>query len=149
MGKHTNFKAQVHVYGIFLHYMRVYCKPTIICDDYILRFTWNDLFCGNKFSWLSLIHTRFFITLHLNGKYWSVARNNRDNQAFVNNSLFTVYLKLRIFLNVEGRSDWLAVDHPALLNSYMDILNLEYCIQGNIRPGFIFAPFTLAASGRI
>lgn len=51
MGKHTNFKAQVHVYGIFLHYMRVYCKSTIICDDYmyILRLDTCTYICIYKY----------------------------------------------------------------------------------------------------
>lgn len=49
MGKHTNFKAQVHEYGIFLHYMRVYCKSTIICDDYILRLDTCTYICIYKY----------------------------------------------------------------------------------------------------
>lgn len=49
MGKHTNFKAQVHVYGIVLHYLRVYCKSTIICADYILRLDTCTYICIYKY----------------------------------------------------------------------------------------------------
>lgn len=38
-----------------------YCKPTIICDNLIARFTKDELVRDNLFSRPNLIYTGFFI----------------------------------------------------------------------------------------
>lgn len=61
----------------------MYCKPTIILDDFFSQFTRDELVCGNYFC-NQVLSTPVFFLLQLFGKYWSAAKNIRDNEALVN-----------------------------------------------------------------
>lgn len=54
-------------------------KPNITCihDDFIPQFTWDKMVCAEYNFHL------FFLLQHY-GKYWSTARNIRDNEALQN-----------------------------------------------------------------
>lgn len=59
----------------------MYCKPTFLRDNFILRFTGDELVCGYLFFDQALSTPMLF--LHPNTKDWIAARNFRD-EAFMN-----------------------------------------------------------------
>lgn len=60
--------------------LQINCNPTFILYNFILRLTWDKLVCGNLFSWPSLIHILFVITI-IYAKDWLAAKNICDDKS--------------------------------------------------------------------
>lgn len=76
--------------------LQIYCNPTFILYDFILRLTWDKLVCDNLFSWPSLIHILFVITIIRQGlacgkKYLQWQKFHEDRRKFLTHEQKLVY----------------------------------------------------------
>lgn len=75
---------EVNMFNIYLRSfaskMQV-LKTSYNCDDFILRFNWDELLRGDFFA--SKPYSHFFY-LFLHGKYWSAPINIRSSKGLVN-----------------------------------------------------------------
>lgn len=81
---------------LVVHALQIYCNPTFILYNFILRLTWDKLVCDNLFSWPSLIHILFVITIIRQGlacgkKYLQWQKFHEDRRKFLAHEQKLVY----------------------------------------------------------
>lgn len=106
----SSYFAKLQVWIMIVVYLvvralQIYCNPTFILYNFILRLTWDKLVCDNLFSWPSLIHILFVITIIRQGlacgkKYLQWQKFHEDRRKsflHMNKSWFTVCTKVSNF----------------------------------------------------